>query len=136
MKRFVTQSVSHRSLVGWTAHDIYEECEVEPVFISKSACDKYVKFLNEYGQSINDATYKGFKEFIAKHRIHITGYEMTVGENNGSIDPLLARLFSMYEKQFEGDSIREVISDALDSSLSKDLNAELVYNALKEKDLI
>lgn len=136
MKRFVTQSVSNRSWVGWTAHDIYEECEVEPVFISKSACDKYVNFLNEYGQSINDATYKGFKEFIAQHRIHITGYEMTYGENNGSIDPLLARLFSMYEKQSEGDSIREVISDALDKNASRERNARMVYNALKEKEMI
>lgn len=132
MKRFVTISASFDV---WKAHDIYEECKIEPVFTSKTACDKYVNFLNEVNEE-TDFTYKGFKKFIAQHRIHITGYEMVCGESSGSIDPLLARLFSMYEKQSEGESIREVISDALDSSLSKDLNAELVYNALKEKDLI
>ena len=136
MKRFVTISGRQWGFDVWKAHDIYEECVVEPIFSSKSACDKYVKFLNEYGQSTNDATYKGFKKFIAQHRIHITGYEMTYGENNGTIDPLFARLFTMYEKYCEGADVREVISDALDTDRSKEANARLVYNALKEKEMI
>lgn len=132
MKRFVTISASFDV---WKAHDIYEECKIEPVFTSKTACDKYVNFLNEVNEE-TDFTYKGFKKFIAQHRIHITGYEMTYGEPSASIDPLFARLFTMYEKYCEGADVREVISDALDTDRSKEANARLVYDALKEKEMI